>query len=114
MCSFCLIYTKDSLVYVRSDNFSLNQSEAPFSLHFSSDNEHIPSETLGDNYKLVLIRNKTTIYEFDLKTLNELLSLENKTNEFTVERSIKLESPDKKLAFYLLFSIDSSTDYDYN
>lgn len=98
---------QDQLVYAKTNYFDINEIEAPETIQFS-DIAIIPSSVLKQDFKLQLMDKNKSIVEFNTFNLYNSLNLEDKNDNLSDQKEIKLESIDKKIILYLVFDLNVS------
>ncbi|MFN8284350.1 MAG: hypothetical protein U0U67_14110 [Chitinophagales bacterium] len=105
--AFTLLCMQDQLVYAKTNYFDINEIEAPETIQFS-DIAIIPSSVLKQDFKLQLMDKNKSIVEFNTFNLYNSLNLEDKNDNLSDQKEIKLESIDKKIILYLVFDLNVS------
>lgn len=103
MCSFRFLSLNDSTVYYRSAPVSLLTAEAPVSVN-AYDKQLFPQSTIDHNYRITACENSTITFE--TVNFSKALQLDEKADNATEYRDVRLESVDKKLVIVINFRVD--------
>lgn len=105
--AFTFTCLQDKLVYAKTNYVDIDAIEAPETIQFS-DISIIPTTVLKNDFRLQLTDKNKSIVEFDAVNLYNSLNLEDKKDNLSEQKEIKLESTDKKIILYLVFDLNVS------